>query len=160
MSNPSTLTTYAIAFLTSVSLFGLVDAGRVNDTALVASAITQAFLLPILGIASAIFLGLSILVLSRSFLTRPHDWNSDRTERALLEVGLAGVCYFGVLALLSYFFALLAPGWITGIAPAMARHWPWFLALPCLAFGAFGPRHKPAWLVAGAVFVTIGIFTG
>lgn len=43
MSNPSTLTTYAIAFLTSVSLFGLVDAGRVNDTALVASAITQAF---------------------------------------------------------------------------------------------------------------------
>ena len=89
MSNPSTLTTYAVAFLTSVSLFGLVDAGRVNDAALVASAITQAFLLPILGISSAIFLGLTILVLSRSFLGRPHGWNSDRTERALLEVGLA-----------------------------------------------------------------------
>ena len=40
------------------------------------------------------------------------------------------------------------------------REAPWFLALPCLAFGAFGPKHKPAWLVAGAVFVTIGLFTG
>lgn len=160
MSNPSTLTTYAVAFLTSVSLFGLVDAGRVNDGALVASAITQSFLLPILGIASAIFLGLSIIVLSRGYLGRPHAWNSDRAERAVLEVGLAVVCYFGVLAMLSYFFALMAPGWVTGVAPAMARHWPWFLALPCLAFGAFGARHKPAWLVAGAVFVTVGIFTG
>ena len=160
MSNPSTLTTYATAFLASLSLFGLVDAGRVTEGAPVASAITQSFLLPILGIASAVFLGLTIIVLSRSVLPRPHAWNSDRTERAVLEVGLAATCYFGVLAMLSYFFALMAPGWVTGLAPAMARCWPWFLALPCLAFGAFGPKHKPAWLVAGAVFVTIGLFTG
>ncbi len=159
-SQTSTLTIYATAFLASLSLFGLVDAGRVNDGAHVASAITQAFLLPILGVASVIFLGLTIMVLSRSFLSRPHACNSDRTERAVLEVGLAGVCYFGVLALLSYFFALMAPGWITGLGPAMARFWPWFLALPCLAFGAFGKKNKPAWLVAGAVFVTIGLFTG
>ncbi len=160
MSNPNTLTTYASAFMASISLFGLVDAGRVTQGTPVASAITQAFLLPILGLTSAIFLGLTIIVLSRSYLVRPHAWNSDRTERMVLEVGLATVCYFGVLALLSYFFALLAPAWVAGVAPAMARHWPWFLALPCLFFGAFGPKYKPAWLVAGAVFVTIGSFTG
>lgn len=160
MSNPSTLTTYAVAFLASISLFGLVDAGRAADPALVASAITQAFLLPVLGISSVIFLGLTIIGLSRGLLTRPHGWNSDRVERALLEIGLAAVCYFGLLAMLSYFFALMAPGWVTGVAPAMARHWPWFLALPCLLFGLFGHKHKPAWLVAGALFVTIGLFTG
>lgn len=160
MSNPSTLTTYASAFMASISLFGLVDAGRASDPGLVASAITQAFLLPILGLTTASFLAATVIVLSRSYLRSPHHWNSELSERMVLEVGLAAAAYFGVLALISYVLALMAPAWITGVAPAMARHWPWFLALPCLAFGAFGHRHKPAWLVAGAVFVTVGLFTG
>ena len=78
MSNPSTLTTYATAFLASLSLFGLVDAGRVTDGAPVASAITQSFLLPILGIASAVFRGLTIILLFLGVLPRPHPWNHER----------------------------------------------------------------------------------
>ena len=160
MSQPSTLTTYATAFLASLSLFGLVDAARVPEGAQVAGAITQSFLLPVLGIASATFLAVTIITLSRSYLPKPHRWNDPRTEPRVLEIGLAASAYFGLLALISYVLALFAPGWLTGAGPAMARYWPWFLALPCLAFGAFGPRNKPAWLVAGAVFVTIGLFTG
>lgn len=160
MSNLSKLTTYASAFMASISLFGLVDAGRASDAGLAASAITQAFLLPILGLTTASFLGATIIVLSRSYLPRPYRWNSDNSERMVLEVGLATAAYFGFLALISYVLALMAPAWITSVAPAMARHWPWFLALPCLGFGAFGIKHKPAFLVASAVFVTIGLFTG
>lgn len=160
MSNPSTLTAYASAFMASISLFGLVDAGRVNEGATVASAITQAYLLPVLGLTTATFLAVTVIALSRSYLPHPQRWNDELTERRVLELGLAGACYFGFLALLGYVFALMAPGWATGVAPAMARHWAWFLALPCLAFGLFAARNKPAWLAAGAVFVTVGIFTG
>ncbi|MFC3570929.1 hypothetical protein [Paracoccus simplex] len=160
MSNPTTLTAYATAFMASISLFGLVDAGRVTEGAPVASAITQAYLLPVLGIAAATFLAVTVMTLSRGYLTRPHRWNDERTERAVLEVGLAAACYFGVLALLGYVLALMAPGWISGAAPGLARHWPWFLAAPCLGFGILGHRHKPVWLAAAAVFVTLGLFTG
>ncbi len=160
MSNPSTLTTYATAFLASISLFGLVDAGQAGKGATAASAITQAYLLPVLGIAAATFLAVTIITLSRGYLTRPHPWNDERTERAVLEIGLAATCYFGLLALLSYVLALMAPGWVTGAGPALARHWPWFLAAPCLGFAVLGPRHKPGWLAAMAVFVTLGLFTG
>lgn len=160
MSNPTTLTAYATAFLASISLFGLVDAGRVGDGAHVASAITQAYLLPVLGIAAATFLALTIITLSRGHLDRPHRWNNEATERAVLELGLAATCYFGLLALVGYFLALLAPGWISHAAPGLARHWPWFLAVPCLALGILGQSRKPAWLGAAAVFVTVGLFTG
>ncbi|UXU76021.1 MULTISPECIES: hypothetical protein [unclassified Paracoccus (in: a-proteobacteria)] len=160
MSNPTTLTAYATAFLASISLFGLVDAGRLRQDAAVASAITQAYLLPVLWISAATFLALMIISLSRSYLTRPQRWNSEAAERRVLEIGLAVACYFGLLAMLSYLLALMAPGWISGAAPALARHAPWFLAAPCLVLGALAPRHKPAWLAAGAVFVTLGLVTG
>lgn len=160
MSDLTKLTTYASAFMASISLFSLVDVGRVDGSGHVAAAITQVFLLPILGLTTASFLAATIIVLSRSYLRRPHRWNSDRAEHVVLEVGLATAAYFGLLALISYVLALFAPAWLTGAGPAMARFWPWFLALPCLLFGALGPRHKPAWLVAGALFVTVGLFTG
>src|SRR5690606_35799890 len=158
MSQPTTLTTYATAFMASISLFGLVDAAQVNSGAAVAPAITRAYLLPVLGIASATFLAATIITLSRSYLARPQIWNDEKTERRVLEVGLAATCYFGLLALISFLLAVLAPDWATGIAVGLARHWPWLLALPCLALGAFAARNKPAWLVAGAIFVTIGLF--
>ena len=160
MSNPSTITIYATAFLASLSLFGLVDAGRAGEGARVAGAITQAYLLPILWISSATFLTVTIIALSRSYLNRPHRWNSEMVEKLALEAGLAGACYFGVLAMISYFFALIAPGWLTGLAPALARYAAWFIAVPCLLFGAFSPKNQSGWMAAGAVFVTIGLFTG
>lgn len=164
MSQPSTPTTYATAFLASISLFGLVDAARVTGELTVAApaatAVTRAFLLPVLGIASVTFLALTIITLSRQWLRRPQGWNSDRTESRVLVLGLTTTAYFGVLALLGYVFTLIAPGWAGGLAGAMTRHWPWLLALPCLIIGATTHRNKPAWLVAGAVFVTMGLFTG
>lgn len=163
-SHQSTLTTYATAFLASLSLFGLVDATSAPQSAAlegasVATAITRVYLLPILGLASACFLGLTIMTLSRGHLRRPHVWNSEKAERRVLELGLAVICYFGVLALISYVFALIAPAWAGGVAVALSRHWPWLLALPCLALGALTHRNKPGWLTAGAVFVTMGLFT-
>ena len=41
----------------------------------------------------------------------------------------------------------------------MAHHWPWFLAVPCLGIGAAARQNKPVWLVAVAIFATIGLFT-
>lgn len=160
MSQPTTLTVYATAFMTSISLFGLVDAGQAGKGGTVAAAITQAYLLPILGIASASFLAVTIITLLRGHQTRPHPWTSERTERAVLELGIAAACWFGLLALVSYGLALMAPGWISGAGPALARHWPWFLAAPCLAIGILGQRNKPAWLAGAALFVTLGLFTG
>lgn len=153
----TTLTTYATAFLASISLFGLVDAGQVAEG--VATAITRPYLLPVLGIATATFLGLTVMVLSRGWLARPQVWNSDRAESRLLHIGLAAVCYFGVLALLSYLLALLAPVWAGGLALMLTRYWPWLLALPCLVIGAASRRNKSGWLAGGAVFVTMGLFT-
>lgn len=162
-SHQTTLTTYAIAFLSALSLFGLVDTVSLSEGSTtgptVASAITRAYLLPILGLASASFLVLSIMVLSRSYLPRPQIWNSERAERRVLDLGLAVICYFGVLALLSYVFALIAPAWANGLAVALTRHWPWLLALPCLVLGGMTRHNKPGWLTAGAVLVTMGIFT-
>lgn len=152
----TTLTTYATAFLASISLFGLVDAGQVAEG--IATSITRAYLLPVLGIATATFLALTVLVLSRGFLARPHAWNSERVENRVLSLGLAATCYFGMLALLSYLLALIAPVWAGSLAIGLTRHWPWLLALPCLAIGASTQRNKPAWLVVGAVFVTMGLF--
>lgn len=159
MSNPTTLTAYATAFMASISLFGLVDAGQAGMGGTVAAAITQAYLLPILGIASATFLAVTIIALARGHLG-PHPWTREKTERAVLELGIAAACWFGLLALLSYVLALMAPGWISGVGPALARHWPWFLAAPCLAFAILGRGNKPAWLAGAALFVTLGLFTG
>lgn len=160
MSHPTTLTAYASAFMASISLFGLVDAVQAGKGASAAAAITQIYLLPVLGIAAVTFLAVTTIALSRSHMARPQRWNDERTERAVLEVGLAAACYFGLLALVSYFLVLLAPGWATGAGAAMARHWPWFLAAPCLGFAVLGSRHKPAWLAGMAVLVTLGLFTG
>ena len=121
MSDLTKLTTYASAFMASISLFSLVDVGRVDGSGHVAAAITQVFLLPILGLTTASFLAATIIVLSRSYLRRPHRWNSDRAEHVVLEVGLATAAYFGLLALISYVLALFAPAWLTGAGPAMAR---------------------------------------
>ncbi|MDQ7775217.1 MAG: hypothetical protein Q4615_04510 [Paracoccus aminovorans] len=159
MSNPSTLTTYATAFLASISLFGLVDAGQQDRGATVAAAITQAYLLPVLGIAAATFLAVTVIALARDHLA-PQPWNRETTERAVLALGIAAACWFGLLALLGYGLALLAPGWLGFAAPALARHWPWFLAVPCLGIGMIGGRNKPAWLSGAALFVTLGLFTG
>lgn len=133
MSRRTTLTAYASALPASISLFGLVDAGRAHDGTLVAGAITQAHLLPIPGIATATFLALTVIPFSRGDLARPHHWNDGRTGRAVPEIGLAATCHFGVLALLSYIPALMAPSRITGAGPALAR--PWLLAAPGLGFG-------------------------
>ncbi|SMO38843.1 hypothetical protein SAMN06265221_101404 [Paracoccus laeviglucosivorans] len=158
MSNQSsTLPTYALAFLASISLFGLADGGHATGS--VADAVTQTWLLPVLGIAAATFLALTIMVLSRSHLPRPHGWNGERAERMVRDIGLGALCYFGLLALLGYVFALIAPEWFGGLAVLLTRFWPWLLALPCLAFGAATTANKPGWLTAGAVFVTMGIFT-
>lgn len=160
MTKPTTLIAYASAFLGSISLFGLVDAARVSEGGSAAGAVTQAFLMPLLGIAAATFLALTIIGVSRRHLRKPYGWNSEKTEQNLLDFGLALTCYFGVLALISYLLALLLPGWVGTAGPATARYWPWFLAVPCLLIGAFGRRNKPVWLAAGAIFATVGIFTG
>lgn len=158
MTSPNTTQTiYATAFLASISLFGLVDAGQVAEGA--ATAITRAYLLPVLGIATATFLALTIMVLSRAHLARPHAWNGTGAETRVLNIGLAVVCYFGVLALLSYLLTLVAPQWAGGLAIGLTRHWPWLLALPCLVIGARARGQKPGWLAAGAVLVTMGLFT-
>lgn len=164
MSQPSTLTTYATAFLASISLFGLVDAARVTGEltagAPAATAVTRVYLLPVLGIAAATFLALVVMVLARQWQSRPPRWTSERAESRVLLLGLTATAYFGVLALLGYVLILIAPAWAGGLAGLMTRHWPWLLALPCLAIGASTHRNKPGWLVAGAIFATIGLFTG
>lgn len=159
MTNTTTLTAYASAFLASMSLFGLVDAVHMQDDG-ATTTVSQAFLLPVLGIAAATFLAVTLMALSRGHLRRPHRWNDERTERRVLEFGLAVSCYFGLLALLGYLLALLSPGWMAGTAPAMARNWAWFLAIPCLLLGGLARRNKPAWLGAGAVFATLALFMG
>ncbi|MTH62757.1 hypothetical protein [Paracoccus shanxieyensis] len=151
----SALPTYAMAFLASISLFGMVDAN--HGASGIAAAVTQAYLLPVLGIAAAMFLALTVMLLARAHL-RPQSWTSEAAERRLRDIGLAAICYFGLLALLGYVCGLIAPDWFGGVASTLTRFWPWLLALPCLALGAQASRNKPGWLTAGAVFVTMGFF--
>ena len=154
-----TLTLYTIAFMTSISLFGLVDAVSAGRDASAAGAVTRSFLLPILGIAALCFLIVALITLTRGHLRGSYVWNTPKFERQVLELGIGAACYFGVLALISYFLALIAPAQMAGLSAAMAEHWPWFVAAPCLAIGAAARQNKPAWLVAGAIFATIGLFT-
>ena len=155
----TTLTLYAIAFMTSISLFGLVDAASVERGASAASAITRAFLLPVLGISALCFLIVTLITLTRGYLRGSYFWNGQKAERQVLELGIGTACYFGLLAAISYFLALIAPSHMEGLSAGMAAHWPWFLAVPCLAIGAAARQNKAAWLVAGAIFATIGLFT-
>lgn len=158
-NKPMALTLYAIAFMTSISLFGLVDAASAQGGSTAASAITRTFLLPILGITAGCFLIVTLITLTRGHLRGSYVWNTPKFERQVLELGIGTACYFGVLAFISYFLALIAPSQMAGLSEAMAQHWPWFVAVPCLAIGAAARQNKPAWLVAGAIFATIGLFT-
>ncbi len=154
-----TLTLYAIAFMTAISLFGLVDAVSAGRDATAAISVTRAFLLPILGISAGCFLVVTLITLTRTHLRGNYRWNTPKVERQVLDLGIGAACYFGVLALISYVLALIAPAQTAGAAAAMAHHWPWFLAVPCLGIGAAARQNKPVWLVAVAIFATIGLFT-
>ncbi|TKW65286.1 MAG: hypothetical protein DI616_15205 [Paracoccus denitrificans] len=154
-----TLTLYAVAFMTSISLFGLVDAVSADAVETAAVAVTRAFLLPILGIAALCFLIVTLIMLTRGHLRGTYVWNTPKAERQVLELGIGAASYFGVLALISFALALIAPSQMAATSAGMAEHWPWFLAVPCLAIGAAARQNKPSWLVAGAIFATIGLFT-
>ncbi len=154
-----TMTLYAVAFMTSLSLFGLVEAVSDGVQKPAAMAVTRAFLLPVLGISALCFLIVTVITITRGHLRGNYVWNTPKAERQVLELGIGAACYLGALAIISYFLALIAPAQMAGASAAMAGQWPWFLAVPCLAIGAAARQNKAAWLVAGAIFATIGLFS-
>lgn len=90
-----TLTLYAIAFMTAISLFGLVDAVSAGRDATAAISVTRAFLLPILGISAGCFLVVTLITLTRTHLRGNYRWNTPKVERQVLDLGIGAACYFG-----------------------------------------------------------------
>ena len=137
MSNPSTLTTNATAFMASISPFGLVDAGQAGRGGTVAAAITQAYLLPIPGIATATFLAVTIIT------HRRRGAGTRYRRRLLVRAARAGRLRPGAAG--AGLDHRRRPGTVPGLALPRLRH--------------VRPAQQ-ARLAGAALFVTLGLFTG
>lgn len=149
---------YVAGFMTALSLFSLVDAGHQPGVS-AAAAVSATYLLPLLGLAALLFLVLAIIALSRSLVQGGRRWNSPRIEETLLVIGLATACLFGVLALIGFVLATIAPASFGALALWLSRSWAAIFAI-CFIGLAYEsrPSRRGGFLAVAAAFATIAIF--